>query len=63
MTHVVFAMQAPTLLNILATSWVWDLSVQDLGDADGLAEVALSKVKPYSGESVSTRVRVLACAI
>jgi hypothetical protein len=61
-TQVVFAVQAPTLLNILAHSRASDLSVLDLGHSGALAEVALSKVKPYLRRQRSACVRVLACA-
>lgn len=39
--NVVAALQSPTLLNILATSSEWALTVRDLGDASALAETAL----------------------
>lgn len=47
--NVVFAMQSPTLLNVLATSSSWSLSVAELGDADDLAERRWSAVPVYRG--------------
>lgn len=48
---VVFAMQSPTLLNILAKSHKWDLSVADLGDSQGLAEAQLAEAPQWDGRA------------
>lgn len=38
---VLFALQAPTLLNLLVDTYAWDLRCQPMGDAGALAETAL----------------------
>lgn len=44
MTSVVFAIQSPTLLNILAKAEAWQLTCSDMGDADGIEERCLLDV-------------------
>lgn len=46
---VVWAHQAPTLLNVLAQSDKWRLETTDLGDSGGLAESRLLDVPTYQG--------------
>jgi hypothetical protein len=48
--NVVFAVQSPTLLNILASSAKWNLLAMDLGDCGDLQEASLAKYKFWSGE-------------
>jgi hypothetical protein len=47
--RVVFALQAPTLLNILVLSKKWRLEVAKLEDCDGLAEAALLNAERWDG--------------
>lgn len=47
MVSVVAAAQSPTLLNMLARSARWSLRVADLGDCQGLAEMAALKVATW----------------
>lgn len=44
---VVWALQAPTLLNLLARSAAWRLTVADLGDASMLKEAELLRAERY----------------
>lgn len=46
---VVWALQAPTLLNLLARSDQWRLEVSDLGDASGLDECRLLTAPAHQG--------------
>lgn len=46
---VVAALQAPTLLNIWASSKPWDLRVADLGGSGDLEEAKLLRVERYDG--------------
>lgn len=47
--RVVWAMQAPTLLNQLARATSWRVEVANLGDAGGLSEVQLSQAPRWDG--------------
>lgn len=49
--RVVFALQAPTLLNILARSKKWRLEVAKLEDCDGLAEAELLNTERWDGRA------------
>lgn len=59
--NVVAAIQSPTLLNILATSREWKLTVRDLGDTSGLAETALLKAPFWDADEHSVPDVVLVC--
>lgn len=50
MTTIVFALQSPTLLNQLARTTEWDLSVTDLGDTAGLTELRWLAVPTFTGK-------------
>jgi len=52
---VVFALQAPTLLNILAKSPRWRMFVADMGDCRGIAEASLLDAPKWDGLSEGIR--------
>ncbi len=59
--RVVWAIQAPTLLNILARSDAWQMSVADFGDADGLAESRQLSAPVWDGRREGVRM-VFVCS-
>lgn len=48
--RVLWALQSPTLLNRLAQSKKWQMSVADLGDGEGLAESTQLQVPRWDGQ-------------